>query len=518
MILSARTKRAGRRANHCSPNAVYADLLMQGAEGWVTLHDPHGTVVVACGPGMNGMPPTALKGGRLDSLIEPRELDRFRNAWRRAVGGEASYVSDCQLLFPDGARRLVDISLRRTDAERVIAVTRDPRTSPVDRSRLARLAGERIKVYEHMGEAFFSLDHAWNITYMNPAAQAMTRDVDRVGSDLWEAFPSLVGTRFDDEYHRAMRDHVVVSFEEYFPPMGRWFAATACPTDEGLSILFRDVTKQKQVETTLIENQQRTKQALDAQVAAVQQLRAVNEMKEAFLSSISHDLRTPLTAVLGYAETLAEHDTVLGAPMRGEMLARLAVNARRLHERLRDLLDTHRLMRREIQPKLERVDVADVVATLVATSGIAAVREVTVACESVIVEADPGILVRMVTSMLDNVGRHTPADCPAWISVRPSAEGAEIVIADAGPGVAENRRHAIFQPFIGQAHHSPGAGVGLALVTGFASLHGGRAWVTERDGGGAAFHVWLPARRAAPRAGLLARQAASEIFDTRRTL
>jgi len=74
-------------------------------------------------------------------------------------------------------------------------------------------------------------------------------------------------------------------------------------------------------------------------------------------------------------------------------------------------------------------------------------------------------------------------------------EGVLIVVEDDGAGVPEEIREAIFEPFLqgpDAPQHSPGVGVGLALVSRFAELHGGRAWVEEREGGGASFRVWIP--------------------------
>jgi signal transduction histidine kinase len=80
--------------------------------------------------------------------------------------------------------------------------------------------------------------------------------------------------------------------------------------------------------------------------------------------------------------------------------------------------------------------------------------------------------------------------------VRPEGDGILIAVEDDGPGVPEELREAIFEPFRQgptTSPHSPGTGIGLSLVGRFAALHGGRAWVEEREGGGASFRVFLPA-------------------------
>ncbi|HVM11801.1 MAG TPA: ATP-binding protein, partial [Actinomycetota bacterium] len=91
--------------------------------------------------------------------------------------------------------------------------------------------------------------------------------------------------------------------------------------------------------------------------------------------------------------------------------------------------------------------------------------------------------------------RHTPADTPIWVRVSATERDVLIVVEDAGPGVPEELRTAIFRPFEQGTRgdgHSPGVGIGLSIVGRFAELHGGRAWVEERPGGGASFRVTLP--------------------------
>ena len=102
---------------------------------------------------------------------------------------------------------------------------------------------------------------------------------------------------------------------------------------------------------------------------------------------------------------------------------------------------------------------------------------------------------RIVENLVTNAVRYTPPGTPVWVKVGSHERGALITVEDAGPGVSPELRKAIFEPFRqGEEviQHSPGVGVGLTLVKRFAELHGGRAWVEERDGGGASFRVFLP--------------------------
>ena len=102
---------------------------------------------------------------------------------------------------------------------------------------------------------------------------------------------------------------------------------------------------------------------------------------------------------------------------------------------------------------------------------------------------------RIVDNLLRNCLRHTPPGTSIFVRLTTSPEGALIAVEDEGPGVPAELREAIFEPFRqgpSSAAHSPGVGIGLSLVARFTELHGGHAWVEEREGGGASFRVLLP--------------------------
>jgi two-component system, OmpR family, sensor histidine kinase MtrB len=102
---------------------------------------------------------------------------------------------------------------------------------------------------------------------------------------------------------------------------------------------------------------------------------------------------------------------------------------------------------------------------------------------------------RILENLLHNALRYTPSDTPIWIRLGRSDGGAVITVEDEGPGVPDELKVAMFESFRqgpNRSAHSPGTGIGLSLVARFAELHGGRAWVEDRPGGGARFRVLLP--------------------------
>jgi PAS domain S-box-containing protein len=259
----------------------------------------------------------------------------------------------------------------------------------------------------------------------------------------------------------------------------------------GRLVVARDVTERRRVERQL-------RDSLEREQASARQLRALDQMKSTFLQAVSHDLRTPLASVLGIALTLQRHQQELDAGDAADLLQRLGRSARKMDRLLNDLLDLDRLAQPTVSPERECVDFGELVERVVkdVSAELLEERPLHVDVCPLRLEVDPPKVERIVENLLANAARHTPPGTPVWVRVQPHDHGALLVVEDAGPGVPEQLRETIFEPFRQgprPASHAPGLGVGLALVRVFAQLHGGAAWVQDRrEGPGASFRVHLP--------------------------
>jgi len=301
-------------------------------------------------------------------------------------------------------------------------------------------------------------------------------DVERV----WEEYARArdAGAPYENEYRMIHSDGHVVWVSEravvLHDPDGRPWVV------QGVMI---DVTERKHVEEELERAWQRERQA-------VEHLRALDEMKNLQLHAVSHDLRGPITAVLGSALVLEDTDRDLDEGKRRELVHGIAGGARKLNRLVSDLLDLDRLERGIVEPDRRPTDVG-ALARRVVGELVVGTHHVEVDAGRAVATVDPVQVERILENLVLNAAKHTPADTPIWVRVHRDGGATTILVEDAGGGVPEHLREVIFEPFR-QGGSAQGLGIGLSLVSGFAELHGGWARVGDRQGGGASFEVFLP--------------------------
>jgi two-component system sensor histidine kinase KdpD len=220
------------------------------------------------------------------------------------------------------------------------------------------------------------------------------------------------------------------------------------------------------------------------------------QLRNALLSSVSHDLRTPLGVVTGATSALLEDDAPKDDAVRRQLLLTAHEEAQRLNRLVRNLLDMTRLeagalkVQKDLQP-LEEV----VGAALDRMDDRLRGREVKTSIPAglPLVPFDAILIEQVLINLLENATKYSPAGSPIEVSARAREGEVEVEVADRGPGIAREDAERVFDKFY-RVREGEGGGVGLGLTIcrGIVSAHGGRIWVEERSGGGAVFRFTLP--------------------------
>jgi len=236
-------------------------------------------------------------------------------------------------------------------------------------------------------------------------------------------------------------------------------------------------------------------------------------LRTALLSSLSHDMRTPLGAITGAASTLLEDEDHLAAAARRDLAQAILEESTRMNRLIGNLLDMIRLESGALQVQRDWQPLEEVV-------GVALIRlEARLADHPVTVHLPPdlpllemdGLLVEQVfVNLLENAAKHTPAGTP--IEVGAAVAGREVVVevADRGPGLPPGEEERVFDKFYrATGAAAGGVGLGLTICRGIVTAHGGRIQAERRAGGGAVFRFTLPL--GAEPAGVPGEAAASQL-------
>jgi two-component system sensor histidine kinase KdpD len=238
--------------------------------------------------------------------------------------------------------------------------------------------------------------------------------------------------------------------------------------------------------------------AYEAERATVEELRRLSALRADFVSLVSHELRSPLAAVIGAARTLQERREELTAEQRDQLLSLIAGEASRLTVLVADVLDTSRIEAGTFSYQFGEVDVASLVEDVVAT---ASVRQAEVGVRAVLGESLPPVggdrerLRQVLTNLIENAVKYSAEGDAVEVTAQREDLYVRISVSDRGPGIPDDQQQLIFEKF-GRAEveggSKPGTGLGLFIARSIAEAHGGTLEVQSRRDGGATFTLSLP--------------------------
>ena len=225
--------------------------------------------------------------------------------------------------------------------------------------------------------------------------------------------------------------------------------------------------------------------------------RSVEEMKSQFVSSVSHELRGPLTSIYGFAETLLREDILFGEEERRVFLGYISSESSRLTTIVDQLLNVARLDAGDLHVDLLPTDVRPLVAEVV-TSAEESVEHsfvLELPTEPLAAEADADKLRQVLVHLVDNAVKYSPDGGRVTVAARRKSDTVEFQVADEGAGIPVAEHDLIFRKFYRADQERGGTGLGLFLAQELVNAMGGRIWVESSEGEGSRFAFELPAAR-----------------------
>jgi two-component system sensor histidine kinase KdpD len=234
----------------------------------------------------------------------------------------------------------------------------------------------------------------------------------------------------------------------------------------------------------------RRREGLEAQVIETRALRRSNVVKTALLRSVSHDLRSPLTAIAAAAGGLSSQ--TLDDPARAELLSVIEDESERLTTLVDNLLDLSKLQAGQLELRADWASAEELVEAALATARVPEGGfEVAFDPDLPMFKADAAQIERAIANLVENAVRHAGAE-PVTITAQPIGGELVIRVSDRGPGIAREELERIFEPFHTADEGGQGSGLGLAIARGFVEANGGSLRAQSLPGQGATFVIRLP--------------------------
>jgi signal transduction histidine kinase len=262
---------------------------------------------------------------------------------------------------------------------------------------------------------------------------------------------------------------------------------------------------------------------------AVERLQELDHLKSQFLSIASHELRTPITAVSGFAQLalrgLQQQKQATVDDDRAQVLERLTRQLTIIHDQsaklgrlVRELLDVSRIQAGRLEFTLVPIDMGDVVRTIAEqTQMVTQGHHIEVdAATGTVVMGDRDHLEQVIGNLIDNAVKYSPDGTPVRVTVKRKGDEVLATVEDRGIGIPPEQITRIFEIFYrtieAERRRTPGLGLGLFITKGIVERHGGRIWAESEVGRGTRVHVALPPAPAASRKSG-SRPAAGAIAD-----
>ena len=433
-------------------------------------------------------------GKHINLIIPPHLREEEKRIIEDVTGKGQLHHFETERVRKDGS--IINVSLNMsliiTPAGHVIGISKILRdiTEKKRSEKIIEEANlERNIILESIGDGFFAVDKNWVVTYWNKMAEKnLTVPKSSIlGHKLWDVFSESIGSYSYLQYHKAMEEKSPAHFEDYFSPLERWFEVSTYPSENGLSVYFKDITSRKLSE---LQSMAMTQDLLQKS----KELATSNNELEQFAYVASHDMQEPLRMVTGFLSQLEKkYGNVIDE--KGRQYINFAIDgAKRMRRIILDLLEFSVIGRKEEQE--EMVDLNGVIKEIKAVYA----NEIAEKNARIVLEELPVICIvkssvyRIFQNLIGNALKYSKEGIAPEIKIStvPHKDHWEFAVSDNGIGIDKDYFDKIFVIFQRlNTDNKSGTGIGLAICKKIAEQHGGTIRVESVEGNGSTFYFTI---------------------------
>jgi PAS domain S-box-containing protein len=390
---------------------------------------------------------------------------------------------------------------------------------------LNRQSSSEFEIFERITDAFFALDAQWHFIYMNHEAENLLQrhSQDLIGKNIWDEFPEARGGNFQIQYENALQSQLPVIFVEFYPPLDTWFEVHAYPSENGLSVYFRDVTLRKNLEialqNSLFELEMRVRERTTAlQIAndllqeeiqarrkaeaelqmALDAERQLRQAQTLFVSMISHEFKTPLTSIRLTSDMIAKYNHRMNDDQRERYIEKIQAQVIKLNYLLETILLFNRSQSKGLELKTEPTNIKAFCHSLIqemqAIAGERHIIHLELSGDDLTYELDKHLTAMLIGNLISNAVKYSPKGGKIWVQVDCQPSFINISVKDTGIGIPADDIPHVFENFYRAKNVGTinGTGLGLTLIKKIVDLYGGHIDIESTVNIGTVFKIHLP--------------------------